>query len=176
MMHRHEGSHQAVVGDHPSRVDDDPTELSVGESGDQVQCASMQVSRSDDVYNHVEKFYHQYDTYREMKPEEREQHELTRKLKSTTDLFPSAVETGAQPVVNRQKRTKRREELPAALGRAPDDTTMESSSSESQNISDPHIDKTPGLLYLRENHRTLPVLRYENIPGPIRSRQEAVTW
>ena len=87
--------------------------------------------------HHYKVWSYQYDTYREMNPAEREQQELSRKLKSTTDLFPSAVETGAQPVVNRQKRAKRQEELPAALGRAPDDMTMESSSSESQNISDP---------------------------------------
>ena len=47
-----------MIRDHSSWVEDDLTEWSVQESGDQVQCAPMKVSQSDDMLDHVERLDH----------------------------------------------------------------------------------------------------------------------
>ena len=70
---------------------------------------------------------------------ERGNHELTRTLKIATKLFPSAIETGTKPVSSvpiRQRRVRRCDENPAALRAVPNDSTQESSSPKSRNISD----------------------------------------
>ena len=112
-----------------------------------------------------------------MTDNEREQVRLTKILKSTTLMFPSATLTGAQavlPKINRNQVTRQTRDLPAALGRPPESASEDPDPSKGDdtcfNEESSAIDTRTVILDGYESDSTGPTVRKTKRPAKPVSR------